>query len=47
MTAGLMCWCVIDGLYSIATGFAVSVIPKTILTTMYSIGLFQSGALKR
>ncbi len=46
ITAGLMSWYVIDGICSIATGFALNIIPNTALGAMYLIGLTQSGALK-
>ncbi|AMS29191.1 MAG TPA: hypothetical protein DIU09_11330 [Hyphomonadaceae bacterium] len=47
ITAGLISWYVIDGICSIATGFALNIIPNTALAAMYLVGLTQSGALKR
>ena len=47
ITAGLISWYVIDGICSIATGFALNLIPNTALAAMYLVGLTQSGALKR
>lgn len=46
ITAGLIAWYVIDGLCSIATGFALNIVPNTALAAMYLFGLTQSGALK-
>lgn len=47
ITSGLIAWYVIDGICSIATGFALNIIPNTALAGMYLVGLTQSGALKR
>lgn len=47
ITAGLISWYVIDGICSIATGFALNIIPNTALAAMYLVGITQSGALKR
>lgn len=47
ITSGLIAWYVIDGICSIATGFALNIIPNTALAAMYVVGLTQSGALKR
>jgi hypothetical protein len=47
ITSGLIAWYVIDGICSIATGFALNIIPNTALAAMYLVGLTQSGALKR
>jgi hypothetical protein len=47
ITSGLIAWYVIDGICSIATGFALNIIPNTALAAMYLVGLTLSGALKR
>jgi len=47
IASGLIAWYVIDGICSIATGFALNIIPNTALAAMYLVGLTQSGALKR
>lgn len=46
ITSGLIIWYVIDGVCSIATGFALNIIPNTALAAMYWVGLTQSGARK-
>jgi hypothetical protein len=47
VSAGMAAWFVIDGILSVATGFAMNVAPNTLLAGMYLVGLFGSGALRR
>lgn len=45
ITAGMMSWFLIDSALSVATGFALNVVPNTLLLLAYLIGLRGSGAL--
>lgn len=47
ITAGMISWFVIDSTLSVATGFALNVVPNIALAGMYLIGLMGSGALKQ
>lgn len=47
MIFGLTGWYVIDGICSVATGFALNLIPNTILAVMFGVGIVGSGVLKR
>ncbi len=44
--AGTLGWYAIDGCISIATGFALNLVPNTLLLALLLIALFKSGALR-
>lgn len=46
MTTAIIIWFVIDNILSIATGFALNVIPNTLLLAQYFIGVRGSGVMK-
>ena len=46
MTIGILVWFVIDCSLSVATGFALNLIPNTLLLVQYLIGVRGSGVLK-
>lgn len=43
---GTLVWYAVDGAISIATGFALNVVPNTLLLGLLCIALFKSGALR-
>lgn len=46
-TLGLAAWYVVDSTLSVATGFALNVVPNTLALVLFLIGLAGSGALTR
>lgn len=46
-TFGLAAWYLVDCTLSVATGFALNLVPNTLALGFYLIGLFGSGALNR
>jgi hypothetical protein len=47
ITIGMVSWYVIDAICSVMTGFALNLLPNSVLAGMYLVGLSQSGAMKR
>ena len=47
VSAGMAAWFIIDSFLSVATGFAMNVVPNIGLAGMYLVGLLGSGALRR
>jgi hypothetical protein len=46
MVIAALTWYVIDNLLSVATGFALNIIPNTVLLAQFLIGIRGSGVLK-
>ncbi|WP_213269572.1 hypothetical protein [Hyphomonas sp.] len=46
LTAALVIWYVIDGVLSVATGFALNILPNTALAIAYLVPVLASGALR-
>ncbi|MFN7056938.1 hypothetical protein [Hyphomonas sp.] len=46
LTIALVIWYAVDGALSVATGFALNIVPNTVLATTYLVPLLASGALK-
>jgi hypothetical protein len=46
MTMAILVWFVIDNTFSAATGFALNILPNTLLLAQYFIGLRGSGVMK-
>lgn len=46
LTAALAVWYVIDGILSAATGFALNILPNTLLAIAYLVPVMTSGALR-
>jgi hypothetical protein len=46
MLIAVITWFVIDNLLSVATGFALNIIPNTVLLVQFLIGIRGSGVLK-
>lgn len=46
LTAALVIWYVVDGALSIATGFALNIVPNTMLAVTYLVPLMLNGALR-
>lgn len=46
LTAALVIWFVVDGALSIATGFALNIVPNTMLAVTYLVPLMLNGALR-
>ncbi len=47
LTLGLATWFVIDSALSVATGFALNVVPNIVLMSTYLIAVIASGRLKQ
>lgn len=46
LTAALVVWFVVDGALSVATGFALNIVPNTVLAVAYFVPLLAGGALR-
>lgn len=46
LTLALAVWYVIDGALSVATGFALNIVPNTALAVTYLVPVLASGALR-
>jgi hypothetical protein len=46
ISAGMVCWFLIDSALSVATGFGLNVLPNCLLAGIYVVGLMGSGVLK-
>lgn len=47
ITAGMVCWFVLDSTLSVVTGFGLNVIPNVLLAGTYLVGLAGSRVMKR
>jgi len=47
LTAGVLVWFVADSTLSVATGFALNVIPNLILLAMFLVPVLSSGVLRK